>query len=81
MCTNHTNPQHAALRDRLWAHPLEHADQARDLVRRLAMEHGWTLTQAREAVEEYRRFCFLAVVGGHAVTPSDEVLVSHPTNP
>ena len=28
---------------------------------------------ALEAIEEYRRFCFLAVVAGHAVTPSEEV--------
>lgn len=64
---------------RIWAHPLEHADQARDLVRRLAMEQGRTLSQAREAVEKYRRFCFLVVVINHAVTPNAEVdAVWHP---
>lgn len=64
---------HRPLFERLWAHPFEHPDQRRDIVRRLAMEQGWTLDQARQAVEEYRRFCFLACVAGHPVTPSEEV--------
>ena len=34
---------------------------------------GWTHEQALEAIEEYRRFCFLACVAGAAVTPSDQV--------
>lgn len=61
------------LRDRLWEHPLEHPDRARDLVRRLALEQGWSMSQARAAIEEYRRFCYLACVAGHPVTPSEEV--------
>ena len=55
-------PQHVPLFLRLWAHPFEHRDQHRDIVRRLAMEQGWSQEKAREAVEEYRRFCFLACV-------------------
>lgn len=65
--------QHIALRDRIWAHPFEYDDRARDIVRRLAMEQGWSVSQSRAAVEEYRRFCFLAVAAGHPVTPSVEV--------
>lgn len=64
---------HSALRQRIWAHPFEHAEQSRDLVRRVAMEQGWPVRRARAALEEYRRFCFLAVVCPHAVTPSEEV--------
>ena len=66
-------PDHHALWERLCNHSFEHADQARDLVRRLCMEQGWSLTDARAAVEEYRRFCFLAVMCPHQVTPSEEV--------
>ena len=64
---------YVALYDRIWAHPFEHKDQARDIVRRLAMEQGWSMAQSRQAVEEYRRFCFLAVAARHPVTPSVEV--------
>lgn len=63
----------SSLKQRLWDHPLEHADQSRDLVRRLALEHRWTLKKARATVEEYRRFCFLACIADHPVTPSEEV--------
>lgn len=40
---------------------------------RLARDNGWTQAYAREVVEEYRRFAFLAVTAGHPVTPSDQV--------
>ncbi len=40
---------------------------------RLARENGWRLVQAERVIEEYRRFCFLAMVADHPVTPSDAV--------
>jgi hypothetical protein len=40
---------------------------------RLARENGWTRDYTRRAIEEYRRFMFLAAVAGHPVTPSDQV--------
>lgn len=40
---------------------------------RLAREHGWSEAYAAGAVREYKRFCFLAMAGGHTVTPSDAV--------
>ncbi|MEZ5476117.1 MAG: hypothetical protein R3E95_01025 [Thiolinea sp.] len=40
---------------------------------RLAEENGWTEQQAAQAIEEYRRFLYLAEVAGHPVTPSDQV--------
>lgn len=64
---------HDTLKARIWAHPFEHADQGRDMVRRIAMEQGWTQGHAMAAIEEYRRFCFLAVAAGHPITPSEEV--------
>lgn len=62
-----------ALWQRLRAHPFEQLDQALDFTRRLAREQGWSVDQARQAIEEYRRFCFLACVNGVEVTPSKEV--------
>lgn len=63
----------AALRQRLWAHPFEHPDRVQDIPRRLCIELGWTMEEAKAAIEEYRRFCFLACVCLHPVTPSDRV--------
>ncbi len=63
----------AALWQRLQAHPFEQPDQPGDFLRRLAHEQGWTLAQARSAIEEYRRFCFLAVTIGREMTPSADV--------
>jgi hypothetical protein len=40
---------------------------------RLARENGWSRATADRVIEEYRRFCFLAVTVEHAVTPSDQV--------
>jgi hypothetical protein len=41
--------------------------------RRLARENGWTAGHAERVIEEYKRFCFLAVAAGFEVTPSDPV--------
>jgi hypothetical protein len=40
---------------------------------RLARDNGWSRDLADAVIEEYCRFCYLAVVAGHEVTPSDEV--------
>lgn len=58
---------------RLGAHSFEAPDQGLDFTRRLAREQGWTLAQARQAVDEYRKFCFLACSGAGEMTPSREV--------
>jgi uncharacterized protein (TIGR04222 family) len=47
--------------------------QRLDFVRRLAREQRWTLGQARAAVLEYRRFCFLQTLHQSALTPSGAV--------
>lgn len=73
-----TSSEFSSLRDRLWQHRFEHPERGTDLVRRLVTEQGWGISDAREAVDEYRKFCFLAVVAPHAVTPSQAVdLVWH----
>lgn len=40
---------------------------------RLARENDWAASYTQRAIDEYRRFLFLAVVAGHPVTPSDQV--------
>jgi hypothetical protein len=52
---------------------LDAADAALPFSARLARENGWSATFTRRAIDEYRKFCFLAVHAGHPVTPSDEV--------
>jgi len=40
---------------------------------RLARENGWKIGYSLRAIDEYKRFMFLACVSGHSVTPSDPV--------
>ncbi len=49
------------------------ADTAFPFSARLARDNGWSPAFAAEAIEEYRKFCFLAVHAGHPVTPSDDI--------
>jgi len=44
-----------------------------DFTARLARENGWSRNYADRAVQEYRRFAYIAVMAPHEVTPSDEV--------
>src|SRR5687768_3540360 len=59
--------------NRLGALDLDAADSALPFSARLARDNAWSADFASGAIEEYRRFCFLAVHAGHPVTPSDEV--------
>ena len=72
-----SNRMHAVADHDLWAriqsHDFEPEGQALTFTGRLARDHGWTLLEARALVEEYRRFCFLAVTSDGEVTPSQEV--------
>lgn len=65
-------PSLAALHERIEAHPFDPGTPL-GFTRRLARDHGWPLTFARDAVREYGRFCFLAVAFPIPVTPSEEV--------
>lgn len=42
-------------------------------VDRLAKENHWSLERATRAIDEYRRFLYLAASAGHPVSPPDEV--------
>lgn len=48
-------------------------DAALPFATRLARENGWSTAHADRVIEEYRRFCFLAVTSGQELTPSDAV--------
>ena len=53
------------------------SDSALPFSARLARDNGWSVAFAGQAIEEYRRFCFLAVHAGHPVTPSEIDQVWH----
>ena len=63
--------------DPLWqriaAHPIGLPDATLTFAARLARENRWTPTYTQRVIEEYRRFCYLAITAGHEVTPSDQV--------
>ena len=62
-----------ALLDRILAFDIDGRAASLSFERRLARESGWNVAFARRVVAEYRRFLYLAMTAGHAVTPSDEV--------
>jgi hypothetical protein len=61
------------LYDRIQAFSLDKPDVRLSFSQRLANDNGWSLQFAQQAIEEYKKFAFLAVVAGHPVTPSDQV--------
>ena len=58
---------------RLAAHAFDRLGAPLSFTRRLARENRWGIAYAARAVDEYRKFCYLAVQAGHPVTPSDAV--------
>ena len=59
--------------NRLLSLDFDAADAALPFSARLACDNDWSRGFAAKAIEEYRKFCFLAVHAGHPVTPSEEV--------
>ena len=57
----------------LQAYEIGPPDAALTFPARLARENRWSLAFAVRVIEEYKRFCFLAMTAGHEVTPSDAV--------
>ncbi len=75
-------PEATALWARLREFQFDLAQPAFGFAARLAKEQGWTNAFAARAIEEYRRFVYLAMTAGHPVTPSpvvDEVWHLHLT--
>ena len=65
-------PEQRTLWQRIAAHDFE-PPHTLNFTARLARDRDWTPGFARGAVEEYRRFCFLAVTASEPMTPSEEV--------
>lgn len=63
--------------DALWQRIADHrigpADASLSFTARLARENRWSLEHAERVIAEYKRFCYLAMIAGHDVTPADAV--------
>jgi hypothetical protein len=62
-----------ALYARLAAFTFDDPAADRPFTARLAEENGWTAEFTARAIEEYRRFIYLAVTSCHSVVPSEVV--------
>lgn len=58
---------------RIQAHSFEIKGDSLSFAARLARENRWSDSYTMEVIEEYRRFCLLAVIAGHPLTPSEDV--------
>lgn len=58
---------------RLAAYQIGPPDADLTFTARLARENRWSAAYADRVIGEYKRFCWLAVMAGHEVTPSDAV--------
>ena len=67
------SPEDDALWQRIADHHIGPADALLSFTARLARENRWSVAHAERVIDEYRRFCWLAVMAGHEVTPSDAV--------
>ena len=67
------NAKQIELYERIQAFSLDKPDAQLPFSKRLARDNGWTLQYAQRAIEEYKKFAFLAFAAGHPVTPSDQV--------
>ena len=66
-------PPETALWQRIAAHSIGPDDASLTFTARLARENRWSLSHAEAVIGEYKRFCYLAIISGHDVTPSDAV--------
>jgi len=67
------NFQQTELYKRIQAFALDWPDSQLSFSQRLAKDNGWSLGYTQRAIEEYKKFIFLAVAAGHPVTPSDQI--------
>lgn len=65
--------QQRVLYERIADFVIDDEDAELSFADRLALENGWAPEFAQRAILEYKKFVFLAMEAGHAVTPSDEV--------
>ncbi|KAI9133048.1 TIGR04222 domain-containing membrane protein [Acaryochloris sp. CCMEE 5410] len=67
------NTDQKALYKRIQDFSVDHPNSEFPLSQRLAQENGWTIDYTHQAISEYKKFTFLAVVTDHPVAPSDPV--------
>ena len=67
------NLKNADLWDKLQRFGFDEPATTFRFVDRLAKENHWSLERATRAIDEYRRFLYLAATAGHPVSPPDEV--------
>ncbi len=65
------DPSTDPLWHRLDAFEFDEVDAELAFSDRLARDNGWTADYAGRVIDEYKRFCYLALRAGHEVTPSD----------
>ena len=65
----HSDPVWKSIREYQFDRPDAHLK----FTSRLARENNWSIEFAHQVVDEYRKFCYLACVADHPVTPSDEI--------
>ncbi|NEQ49790.1 MAG: hypothetical protein F6K11_06595 [Leptolyngbya sp. SIO3F4] len=65
--------EQSALYERIQSFSLDQPDIDLSFSQRLARENDWPLEYTRKAIEEYKKFAFLAVTTEHPVTPSDQI--------
>lgn len=68
-----SSPQMQALWHRLVCYDFDCPEHHLSFAKRLARENNWSDTYTAQAIDEYRRFCFLVIHAGHPVTPCDAV--------
>ena len=61
------------LYERIVAYEFDQPGSTVPFSQRLARENGWSRGYTARVITEYRRFVFLATIGGHPVSPSDDV--------
>lgn len=59
--------------ERIHAFSLDKPGAQLSFSERLVRDNGWSSQSARQAIEQYKKFAFLAVAAEHPVTPSDQV--------
>jgi uncharacterized protein (TIGR04222 family) len=67
------NQQALQLYQRIQDFDLDDCNAKFPFSQKLAKENRWSAEYTQRAIEEYKKFAFLAVVAGHPVTPSEQV--------
>ena len=70
---NTMNKQYIELYQRIQNFALDQPEDKFFFSKKLAKENNWSVNYTQQAIAEYKKFVFLAVVADHVVTPSDQV--------